>query len=73
MDAAVSIAHESGPKGPAGWATVRPRFGGRATVWRAGRGAGALAALFMLAAETDAAGKVNICGGVTGARASRTS
>lgn len=29
---------------------------GRATVWRTGRGAGALAVLFMLAAETEAAG-----------------
>ena len=36
--------------GPAGWATVR------ATEWRAGRGAGALAALCMLAAGTGAAG-----------------
>ena len=42
------------PEGPAGWATVRP-VRGRATVWRAGQGAGALAALCMLAAETDAA------------------
>ena len=36
--------------GPAGWATVR------VTVWRAGRGAGTLAALCMLAAGTEAAG-----------------
>jgi len=41
--------------GSAGWATVRLRSGDRATVWRAGQGAGALAALCMLAAETVAA------------------
>jgi hypothetical protein len=41
---------------PAGWATVRPRGADRATVWRAGQGAGALAALCMLAAEAEAAG-----------------
>ena len=35
----------------AGWSTVAfPAAGNRTTVWRAGRGAGALAALFMLAA-----------------------
>ena len=37
------------PPSLAGWATVRT------TVWRTGRGAGALAVLFMLAAETEAA------------------
>ena len=46
--------------GPAGGATVRPeavRRRDRATVWRAGRGAGTLAALCMLAAGTEAAAK----------------
>ena len=48
--------------GSAGWATVV--LGCEATVWRTGRGAGALAVLFMLAAETEAAGDpvVKMCG-----------
>src|SRR6185295_18904472 len=44
------IAHGS-RRGLAGWSTVAsPLLGNRTTVWRAGHGAGALTALFMLAA-----------------------
>jgi hypothetical protein len=44
------VAHGSRPVDLAGWATVLFPGGNRTTVWRAGRGAGTLAALFMPAA-----------------------